>query len=333
MPTHHLGALDAPAQGLGCMGLSELRGPIDDDEALATVRRAVELGVTFFDTSNIYGFKGANEELLGRALAGRWDAVLIATKFGIVRDDKDPALLPGATPGGWTLDGRPEVVRPNCEASLRRLGTDVIDLYFLHRADPAVPIEETIGAMADLVRDGLVRHIGLCEVAPATIRRAHAVHPIAAVQSEYSMWTRGVEDEVLPTCRELGIGLVPYSPLGRGFLTATITTRDFDEDDFRNFTPWFQEQNFDANVALSQRIKEFAETKGCTAGQLALAWLRAQGDDIVPIPGTKRRRWLEQNAAAVQIELDDDELAAIETIAPRGAVAGERYVDMTSVNG
>lgn len=323
----------APPQGLGCMGLSELRGPVDRDESIATVRRAVELGVTLFDTSNIYGFKGANEVLLGEALRGRWSEVQIVTKFGIVRDDPDPSILPGATEAGWTLDGRPESVRPCLEASLDRLGTDIVDLYLLHRADPNVPIEETVGAMAALVQAGLVKHIGLSEVSPSTIRRAHSVCPIAAVQSEYSIWTRDIEDEILPTLRELGIGLIPYSPLGRGFLTGTITSNEFDDDDFRNFTPWFRDENFRHNVKIADRLKAFAESHGWTGAQLALAWHRAQGSDIVPIPGTKRRKWLEQNVIGSTITLSPDDLAEIERIAPRGSIAGTRYVDMDSVNG
>jgi aryl-alcohol dehydrogenase-like predicted oxidoreductase len=333
MPVHRLGALSTSAQGLGCLGLSELRGKIDPDEAIATVRRAVELGVRLFDTANIYGFDGANERLLGHALKGRWSEVQIITKFGILREDKDISRLPGAQAGKFVAEATPEAARRCCEASLQRLGADVIDLYILHRTDPTVPIEESIGGMAELVHDGMVRYIGLSEVAPSTLRRANAVHPITAVQSEYSLWTRDLEDEILPICREIGAGLIPYCPLGRGFLTGTIRSRTFEPDDFRNFTPWFNEVNFDRNVVLADRLKAFAATKGLTGGQLALAWLRAQGDDIVPIPGTKRRMFLEENVAAVAVELSEDDLVAIEEIAPRGAVAGDRYVDMTAVNG
>ena len=287
LPVHRLGALEVSAIGLGCMGLSELRGPVDRAQAIETVRRAVELGVNFFDTANIYGFENANERLLAKALKGVRDEVTIATKFGIVRDIPDVERLPGTVQAGSIVNGRPEYARACCEESLRCLETDVIDLYFVHRVDPDVPIEETIGGLAVLVAEGKVRHIGLSEVSARTIRRAHAVHPLAAVESEYSLWTRGIEDEVLPTCRELGIGVVPYSPLGRGFLSARFRSREeFKVDDLRIHYPWFSEQNFAANVALAARLAGFADEKGCTSAQLALAWLRAQGTTR-PHPGVE----------------------------------------------
>jgi aryl-alcohol dehydrogenase-like predicted oxidoreductase len=308
--------LTTSALGLGCMGMSEFYGPGDDAESVATIHRALDLGVTFLDTSDIYG-PFTNEKLVGRAIAGRRDEVVLATKFGIER-------LPDGTRVG--VNGRPDYVRAACDASLQRLGVDHIDLYYQHRIDPAVPIEETWGALAELVAAGKVRHLGLSEAAPATVRRAHAVHPVTAGQYEYSLFTRDVEDELLGTFRELGIGLVAYSPLGRGFLTGTITDPgDLAGDDFRRGNPRFQGENFDRNLALANEVRELATAKRVTASQLALAWVLARGDDIVPIPGTKRRTYLEQNAAAADLRLTEEDLAALEKAAPRDAVAGERY--------
>jgi aryl-alcohol dehydrogenase-like predicted oxidoreductase len=323
LPTRTLGGLTVSAQGLGCMGMSQSYGPGDDDESLATIHRALELGVTFFDTADVYG-PHTNEELVGRGLAGHRDEVVLATKFGITKDDL----------GTRSIDGRPEYARAACEGSLRRLGVEHIDLYYLHRVDPSVPIEETIGAMADLVAAGKVRHLGVSECSAATLRRAVAVHPIAALQSEWSLWSRDLEDELLPTCRELGVGVVPFSPLGRGFLTGQITSpSDFGADDFRRDLPRFQGENFERNLDLVAKVRQLAEARGVTAGQLALAWVQAQGDDVVPIPGTKRRAYLEENVAAVGILLSPDDLAAIEMVAPRGVAAGDRYPDMRFVNG
>jgi aryl-alcohol dehydrogenase-like predicted oxidoreductase len=313
------GGPQVSAQGLGCMGMTQVYGSADETEATATIRRALDLGVTFLDTSDAYGL-GANEELVGRAIAGRRDEVALATKFGLVL-----ATEPDA-PFMLTVDGRPERAAQCCDASLRRLAVDVIDLYYLHRVDPAVPIEETVGAMAELVAAGKVRHLGLSEAAADTIRRAAAVHPIAALQTEWSLWTREIEDEVVPTCRELGIGIVPYSPLGRGFLTGRITSPDdFEADDMRRNLPRFQGENFDRNLALVEEVRRLAADKGATPGQLALAWLHAQGDDVVPIPGTKRRTYLEENVGGLQIELTEGDLADIEAVSPRGAVAGARH--------
>jgi aryl-alcohol dehydrogenase-like predicted oxidoreductase len=314
---------EVSAQGLGCMGMSEFYGTIDEAEAVATIQRALELGVDFLDTADMYG-AGANERLVGRAIAGRREQVVLATKFGIVR---------GEDPMDRRISGRPEYVREACEASLRRLDVDHIDLYYQHRVDPEVPIEETVGAMARLVEEGKVRHLGLSEAAPDTIRRAHAVHPIRALQTEYSLWSRDPEDEVLPTIRELGIGFVAYSPLGRGFLTGEIRApEDLDPGDFRRAHPRFTGENFRRNLELVDRVREIAAERGVTPGQLALAWVLHRGEDIVPIPGTKRRSYLEENVAADRIRLSAQELARIDEAAPRGAAAGERYADMSAVH-
>jgi aryl-alcohol dehydrogenase-like predicted oxidoreductase len=328
MNTRQLGqsGLTVSALGLGCMGMSDFYGQTDDAESIRTLHRALDLGITFFDTADMYG-PHKNEDLLGRAFKGQRQSVVLATKFGVVRDPNDP------TKRG--INGRPEYVRQACEGSLRRLGTDHIDLYYQHRVDPSTPIEETVGAMAELVKEGKVRYLGLSEAAAATLRRAQAVHPIAALQSEYSLWSRDPEDEVLPTCRELGIGFVPYSPLGRGFLTGQIKSfDDLDADDYRRHTPRFQGQNFQKNLDLVARINSLAQQKDCTPGQLALAWVLAQGDDIVPIPGTKRVKYLEENAGALQVSLSADELAQLNDIAPKGVAAGLRYPEamMGAVN-
>ncbi|MGW5705841.1 aldo/keto reductase [Amycolatopsis japonica] len=318
LPTRRLGTLEVGAQGLGCMGMSEFYGQGDDTESIATIHRAIELGVTLIDTADMYGF-GRNEELVGRALAGKRDQVVLATKFGIVRDEADPSKR--------GIRGDEFYVRQQVEASLRRLDVDHIDLYYQHRVDPEVPIEETAGALSSLVEQGKIRHIGLSEAGPETIRRAHAVHPVTAVQTEWSLWSRDIEDEVVPVCRELGIGLVPYSPLGRGFLTGRFKSKeDFADGDFRQTTqPRFAEGNLERNLAIVEALRALAEQKGVTAGQLALAWVQAQGDDVVPIPGTKRRKYLEENTASVGLNLTAEDIAAIEKAVPADAVAGERY--------
>ena len=317
MEKRKLGAsLEVSALGLGCMGMSEFYGARDEAESIATIHRALELGVTFLDTADMYGV-GRNEELVGRALVGRRGQVILATKFGNMRGED------GSFKG---VNGRPEYVRASCDASLKRLGVETIDLYYQHRVDPNTPIEDTVGAMAELVHAGKVRFLGLSEAAPATIRRAHKVHPIAALQTEYSLWSRDPEDEILPTVRELGIGFVPYSPLGRGFLTGSIRSiDDLDAGDYRRNSPRFQGENFAKNLRVVDDITAIAKEKGCTPSQLALAWVLAQGKDVVPIPGTKRRRYLEENAAAAAIVLGADDLARIGRALPLGIASGDRY--------
>ncbi|MBV8980584.1 MAG: aldo/keto reductase [Acidimicrobiia bacterium] len=320
--TRNLGGqgLTASVQGLGCMGMSEFYGVGDRDESVATIHRALDLGVNFLDTADIYG-PHTNEELVGSAIKGRRDEVVLATKFGIVRDPDDPSRR--------GVNGRPEYVRSSIDGSLQRLGLDHVDLYYQHRVDTTVPIEETVGAMAELVQVGKVRFLGLSEAGPETIRRAHAVHPISALQSEWSLWSRDLEDGVVPVARELGIGIVAYSPLGRGFLTGQIKSpNDFDDDDFRQHQPRFQGENFAKNLELVEAVRALADEKGLTAGQLALAWVHAQGDDVFPIPGTKRRTYLEENVAAADVELGEADLQRLDEILPPGAAAGDRYPDM-----
>ncbi len=316
--------LEVSAEGLGCMGMSEFYGPTDETEAIATIHRALDLGVDFLDTADMYG-PFTNERLVGRALAGRRDEVVLATKFGNERRED----------GSWVrVNGRPEYVRAACEASLSRLGVEHIDLYYQHRVDKTVPIEETVGAMAALVSEGKVRYLGLSEAAPATIRRAHAVHPITALQTEYSLWTRDPEEEILPTVRELGIGFVAYSPLGRGFLAGRFRGPDDlgDEGDFRRRHPRFQDDNLARNLELLGRLEEIARDKSVTPAQLALAWVLHRGADVVPIPGTKKRRYLEENAAAAAIALSDEELARLDEALPPGVTAGPRYADMKNID-
>jgi len=328
LPTRTLGSaangteLTVSALGLGCMGMSAFYGALDETESTATLHAALDAGVTFLDTADMYG-PFTNEELVGRAIASRRDEVVLATKFG-------NEFLPD---GGRRVNGRPEYVRSACDASLRRLGVDVIDLYYQHRVDTSVPVEDTWGAMAELVQAGKVRHLGISEAAPETIRRAHATHPVTALQTEWSLWTRDVEEDgVLATTRELGIGFVPYSPLGRGFLSGAIrSTDDLAEDDFRRANPRFQGENMTRNLELVDEVRALAEAKGATAGQVALAWLLAKGSDVVPIPGTKRRTYLAENVGAVDVVLTREELDRLEAVLPVGATAGERYPDMSTV--
>ncbi len=323
-PTDHGSALEVSPLGLGCMGMSEFYGSADEQTAIDTIHRALDLGVTFLDTADMYG-PFINEQLVGRAIKDRRDEVELATKFG---NERRPD-------GSWVgINGAPDYVRAACDASLQRLGVDHIDLYYQHRVDKTVPIEETVGAMKELVEAGKVRHLGLSEAAPDTIRRAHAVHPITALQSEYSLFTRDLEDEILPTIRELGIGLVPYSPLGRGILTGAVTRESLAGDDSRatGYFPRFAGEALDANLALVDQVKELATEHGCTPGQLALAWVLAQGDDVAPIPGTKRVQYLEENVGATAVELTAEDLEALEDAVPRDAVVGDRYGDMSTVS-
>jgi aryl-alcohol dehydrogenase-like predicted oxidoreductase len=325
METRALGTqgLRVSAEGLGCMGMSEFYGQTDEQESIATIHRALELGVTFLDTADMYG-PFTNERLVGRAIADRRERVVLATKFGNER----------RADGTWVgINGKPEYVRSACEASLTRLGVEHIDLYYQHRVDKTVPIEETVGAMAELVQEGKVRYLGLSEAAPQTIRRAHAVHPISALQTEYSLWSRDPEEAIIPTVRELGIGFVAYSPLGRGFLSGRFRApEDLPEDDFRRHHPRFQGENFQRNLALVGRVEEIAREREVTAGQLALAWVLSRGEDIVPIPGTKRCSYLEENVAAAAIELSAEDLARIDEAAPLGVTAGERYANMSPID-
>ncbi len=323
MQQRTLGSLTVSALGLGCMGMSEFYGQRDEQESLATIGLALDRGCTFLDTADMYG-PFTNEQLVGRAIASRRDEVVLATKFGNER-------APDGTRLG--INGRPEYVRAACDASLQRLGVDVLDLYYQHRVDPGTPVEDTWGAMAGLVEAGKVRHLGISEAAPATIRRAHAVHPVTALQTEWSLWSRDPENELLPLVRELGIGFVPYSPLGRGFLTGQFTTpNDIPEDDFRRHNPRFQGENFMRNLQLVDRVTQLADEKGCTPAQLALAWLLHQGDDVAPIPGTKKRTRLEENLDSLEVALSTDDLARLDELAPVGAAAGDRYPDMSSVD-
>jgi aryl-alcohol dehydrogenase-like predicted oxidoreductase len=317
-------ALEVSAEGLGCMGMSEFYGKGDEDASLAVIHAALDAGVTFLDTADMYG-PFTNEMLVGRAIASRRDDVVLATKFGNQRREDGTRL---------GINGHPDYVREACDASLARLGVDVIDLYYQHRVDPSVPVEDTWGALSELVAAGKVRHLGISEASPSTIRRAHAVHPVTALQTEWSLWSRDVEDnDVLTTVRELGIGFVAYSPLGRGFLSGNIRSiTDLDENDFRRHSPRFQGENFEKNLELLERVRRIALDKGVTPSQLALAWVLAQGDDVVPIPGTKQRRYLDENIAALAIELSEDDLRAIDAAAPVGSSAGDRYADMSSVN-